>query len=75
MNVSEQELRAAVRAAIARHVKPDTLSSSTERGPALGHASHILLRLAPGSESTDGSCVIEPAVVCNHCGYCQSFGH
>ena len=23
----------------------------------------------------DGSCVIEPNVRCNHCGYCLSHGH
>ena len=23
----------------------------------------------------DGACLIEPAVRCNHCGYCQSYGH
>jgi hypothetical protein len=22
-----------------------------------------------------GACLIEPAVTCNHCGYCQSHGH
>ena len=22
-----------------------------------------------------GPCLIEPAVACNHCGYCQSHGH
>lgn len=24
---------------------------------------------------SDGPCVIEPSVACNHCGYCQSHGH
>jgi len=23
----------------------------------------------------DGSCIIEPSVMCNHCGYCKSYGH
>ena len=40
-----------------------------------GHPSHILLKVVPGSEVDDGMCVIEPAVRCNHCGFCQSFGH
>jgi hypothetical protein len=39
------------------------------------HASHILLRVVPGSQIDDGMCVIEPAVRCNHCGFCQSYGH
>ena len=24
---------------------------------------------------SDGPCLIEPRVACNHCGYCQSHGH
>jgi hypothetical protein len=39
------------------------------------HASHILLKVVPGSQIDDGMCVIEPAVRCNHCGFCQSYGH
>jgi hypothetical protein len=40
-----------------------------------GHPSHILLTVLPGSEVDDGTCVIEPRVRCNHCGFCQSYGH
>jgi hypothetical protein len=40
-----------------------------------GHASHILLKVLPGSDVDEGMCVIEPAVRCNHCGFCQSYGH
>jgi len=39
------------------------------------HPSHIILSVLPGSEIDDGMCVIEPAVRCNHCGFCQSYGH
>jgi len=39
------------------------------------HASHIILNVAPGSEIDEGMCVIEPSVRCNHCGFCQSYGH
>jgi hypothetical protein len=39
------------------------------------HPSHILLKVLPGSEVDDGMCVIEPRVRCNHCGFCQSYGH
>ena len=24
---------------------------------------------------SDGPCIIEPGVACNHCGYCQTHGH
>lgn len=37
----------------------------------VGHPSHHRYALA----ETDGPCVIEPAVPCTHCGYCQSHGH
>ena len=39
------------------------------------HPSHILLAVLPGSEVDDGTCVIEPRVRCNLCGFCQSYGH
>jgi hypothetical protein len=39
------------------------------------HASHILLKISPGSDVDEGMCVIEPRVRCNHCGFCQSYGH
>ena len=61
--------------------RPSPAHRSAEReGGAIGgrssdHASHILLKVIPGSEIDDGMCVIEPAVRCNHCGFCQSYGH
>ena len=39
------------------------------------HPSHTLLQVLPGSDVDDGMCVIEPRVRCNHCGFCQSYGH
>jgi len=66
--VTDQELRALVQDAIARHIGR-TIES---RPPA--DASHLLLPLARGSDG-DGACLIEPAVRCNHCGYCLSYGH
>jgi hypothetical protein len=38
------------------------------------HPSHGLFVLPAGGDS-DGPCLIEPAVMCNHCGYCKSYGH
>ncbi len=62
-----------VREAIARHGGPEPPAP-----PALDavrvHASHALLTLVGGGDP-DGRCLIEPAVACNHCGYCQSMGH
>jgi hypothetical protein len=76
--VKEQELRALVREAVARHVdhRDHSAAGPLRAAPPFdrGHASHVLLPVARGSEG-DGACLIEPAVRCNHCGYCQSFGH
>jgi hypothetical protein len=73
--VTEQELRTLVREAIARSGDP------ASRPPALPapaffhlHASHGMFSLPVGIDS-DGPCIIEPAVACNHCGYCKSYGH
>ena len=38
------------------------------------HVSHIRCALPSGAE-TDGPCLIEPSVMCDHCGYCLSYGH
>jgi hypothetical protein len=73
--MNEQEVRALVREAIERHLgRPE----KGVRGltPFSGaHPSHIILEVRPGSETDDGMCVIEPAVRCTHCGFCQSYGH
>jgi hypothetical protein len=73
MEISDQELRAMVRDAIARrdhhHVVETPLSTDFR-----SHSSHSLLTLVTGGDP-DGHCLIEPAVRCNHCGYCQSMGH
>ena len=72
MDISDQELRALVRDAIAREGERHTASESAERR-GVTHGSHA--RFLSLAASEDGQCVIEPAVRCNHCGYCQSFGH
>jgi hypothetical protein len=70
--MTEQELRALVRDAIARHLAPDVRSVRLQ--PDLSHPSHAMFLLATGAEE-GGPCVIEPAVACTHCGYCKSYGH
>ena len=65
-----------IRESIARHgggadaiVRP-----APESGYASTSAAFQRLPLLRGGDD-DGNCIIEPAVRCNHCGYCQSFGH
>ena len=74
--MTEEELRALVREAVARHLgSTGAFLPTMEDGPAVArHASHAMFRLATGADA-DGPCVIEPAVSCTHCGYCKSYGH
>ena len=75
--MTEQELRALVRDAIAAQTASGAYALShraPSAPPAPSHPSHLLLVLPTGSD-TDGPCLIEPAVMCNHCGYCKSYGH
>jgi hypothetical protein len=89
--MTDQELRAMVRESIARQLgetvrlKPDTTDVSAAdvsmfaRGVRFqpdphSNASFVRLPLSSGGDG-DGACLIEPSVRCNHCGYCQSYGH
>jgi hypothetical protein len=81
--MTEQELRALVREAISRHLSGASGGAShiTTRAPVhppivapSHHSSHGLFMVPDGSDG-DGPCIIEPAVMCTHCGYCKSYGH
>lgn len=80
--MTEQELRALVREAIARHAAGTSATPAGRSAPPAGqivpiprqHPSHGLFAVLAGAD-TGGPCLIEPAVPCNHCGYCQSYGH
>jgi hypothetical protein len=73
--VNEDALRALVRETIARLGPSGEAAAAPDPGrlvdPA-SFASNFKYNLAP---TADGSCVIEPNVRCNHCGYCLSHGH
>jgi hypothetical protein len=76
--MNEQELREMVRESIARHRSGGdaTAGPTPARTGAATYqtASFARFPLLRGGDD-DGMCLIEPAVRCNHCGYCQSFGH
>jgi hypothetical protein len=76
--MTEQELRALVRDAIARHAASTASGPSRPAAPLTvsprQHFSHAMFPVGGGSDG-DGACIIEPAVACNHCGYCKSLGH
>jgi hypothetical protein len=70
--MDEQTLRAMVREAVARHLgSPAAAAGQPQPLSFFTHVSHYRYALP----ESDGPCLIEPAVRCNHCGYCQSHGH
>ena len=79
--MNEQELRAIVRDAIARHAGAERCPRAAESAAAACRSRwHVSTRAMRSSRCPPGRtqvapCVIEPAVACNHCGYCKSYGH
>ena len=73
--MTEQELRALVRSAIAKHSAAQAEPQPPRATVARLHPSHAWVALPSGADTGDGVCIIEPAVACNHCGYCKSVGH
>ena len=75
--MNEEELRALVRDAVARHlVRPGRRSG---RGRAASPAPRRRIAsfhryLLPQGGDGDGAVPDRAAVRCNHCGYCQSHG-
>ncbi len=72
--MNEDALRALVRDTIARLETRAGQAPPPDPGSLVhlaAHPSHYQYNLTP----TDGPCLIEPGVPCNHCGYCQSHGH
>ena len=73
--MTDDELRAMVRQAIAR-VQSGAGTTTPHLSHPLhpSHLSHQMFTVPSGGD-TEGPCIIEPAVMCNHCGYCKSMGH
>jgi hypothetical protein len=75
--MTDDEIRLLVRGAIARHLggapAPDP-APAAQPAP----ARRLPMAIAPYAihrAPDDVTCMIEPAVRCNHCGYCQCHGH
>jgi hypothetical protein len=70
--MNEDALRALVRESIARQLAgPSPAPGAAAPLSFIGHPSQYRYQLP----ESDGPCIIEPGVPCNHCGYCQSHGH
>jgi hypothetical protein len=76
--MNDQELREMIRESIARHTGARHPGAATGSGAPEPHSSfhpsHVRFALLRSGDD-DGACLIEPAVQCNHCGYCLSYGH
>ena len=74
--MNEEELRALIRHAIQTHLGEGTSSISSPKPQApsplvsISFGQYQLERAAG-----DTMCLIEPAVGCNHCGFCKCHGH
>lgn len=73
--MTDDELRALVRAAIAQYTGSEATAAPTRPAALRLPPSHGRFTRLPAGSDEEGPCLIEPAVLCNHCGYCQSFGH
>jgi hypothetical protein len=78
--MTDQELRDLVRRVIAQTSPPRGFGEQGLGAPdpaaiplqgVRQHASHALFVIPAQGDA----CVVEPGVVCNHCGYCKSYGH
>ena len=73
--MNEDALRAIIRDTIARvsarSGEPPLINDAPRLLHLTSHPSNYQYALPP----SDGPCIIEPGVACNHCGYCQTHGH
>ena len=76
--MNDDEIRALIRVAIEKHLgaSAPTDCSGGSLDPAAAPAISLSFGryLLPRADD-DTQCLIEPAVRCNHCGYCQCHGH
>lgn len=72
--MNDEELRALIRAAVERHLRSGATAAPVQElrreGPpaSMAFGQYQL-------ERADTMCIIEPAVRCNHCGFCKCHGH
>jgi hypothetical protein len=77
--MTDDEIRALVRTAIQKHlgsVAPPAPIEAVVVSSGSGAPSTISFGRYPLPRAQDDvMCLIEPAVRCNHCGYCECHGH
>lgn len=81
--MNDDELRALVRQAVQRHIGSASAPATPgelRRDAAFGRGPETVLAISFAQyplerASDDTMCLIEPAVRCNHCGFCKCHGH
>jgi hypothetical protein len=73
--MNEEALRALVRESVARHLAGQSGRPEPPFTSPMSLAAHPSQYRYTTLPESDGPCLIEPGVACNHCGYCQSHGH
>ena len=76
--MNDEELRALIRAAVQRHLGSAPVSASAPMHPSELRRDGPPVPMAFGQynlERADTMCIVEPAVSCNHCGFCKCHGH
>ena len=79
--MNEDELRALIRHAVQKHLGSEPSAFAPAPPAELRRdAGGPLVSIAFGQyqlerAAGDTSCLIEPAVRCNHCGFCKCHGH
>ena len=82
--MNDDELRSLIRLAIQKHVGVSASAPGNtlelRRDAASGRGPDTTVSISFGQyqlerAKDDTSCLIEPAVQCNHCGFCKCHGH
>ena len=73
--MTDQELRVLVREAIARQLGQAPAPDQSFGGQAQRRGVSASFGQFAVPSGPEGTCIIEPSVMCNHCGYCKSYGH
>ena len=80
--MNDEELRSLIRAAVQKHMSASAPEFPQElrRDAAFGGGPQTTVSISFGQyqlerAAGDTSCLIEPAVQCNHCGFCKCHGH
>jgi len=77
--MNEDELRALIRQAVEKHLgaghEPVSTKLAGNRASEVGEVSISFGQYRLERAADENMCLIEPAVRCNHCGFCKCHGH